>query len=140
MTDIELAKKALSGHTIALCRDGDTVTSDKRGVAPMVDFICEGRDLRGYSAADKIVGKAAAVLFIKAGIKEVFAEVISKSAKETLSLHGVPSSFGKETERIINREGTGLCPMETAVSEIDDIDTAFEAICRRLDSLRGAKK
>lgn len=140
MTDIEAAKKALAGHTIALCKGEDVVTSDKRGVAPMVDFIREGRDLRGYSTADKIVGKAAAVLFIKAGIKEAFAEVISKSAEEILSLHGVPFSFAKETERIINREGTGLCPMETAVSEINDIDTAFEAICRRLDSLRGAKK
>lgn len=140
MTDIEAAKKALAGHTIALCKGEDVVTSDKRGVAPMVDFIREGRDLRGYSAADKIVGKAAAVLFIKAGIKETFAEVISKSAEEMLSLRGVPFSFAKETERIINREGTGLCPMETAVSEINDIDAAFDAICRRLDSLRGAKK
>ena len=39
MTDIELAKENLSGHTLALCKDGNIITSDKRGVAPMVDFL-----------------------------------------------------------------------------------------------------
>ena len=81
MTDIELAKENLSGHTLALCKDGNIITSDKRGVAPMVDFLREGYDLSGYSAADKVIGKSAAMLFIKAGVKNIFAGVISECPK-----------------------------------------------------------
>jgi len=64
MTDLELAKRNLAGHTICLCKDGKLLTSDKRGISPMMDFIEEGRDVTGYSVADKIVGKAAAFLFV----------------------------------------------------------------------------
>ena len=49
------------------------ITSDKRGVAPMLDFLREGKRFVGYSAADRVVGKSAAMLFIKAGIKEIYA-------------------------------------------------------------------
>lgn len=48
MTDIEKAKQSLAGHTIALCKGGDIVTSDKRGIAPMLGFIAENRNLAGY--------------------------------------------------------------------------------------------
>ena len=59
-TDIELAKEALAGHSIALAKDGAVMTDDKRGVAPMLGFIAENVNLKGYFVADKIVGKAAA--------------------------------------------------------------------------------
>ena len=69
MTDLELAKRNLAGHTICLCKDGKLLTSNKRGISPMMDFIEEGRDVTGYSVADKIVGKAAAFLFVLAGLR-----------------------------------------------------------------------
>ena len=69
MTDIELAKNALSGHSIALCRNGEVITDDGRGISPMMKFIAEGRELSGYSAADVIVGKAAATVACKTALK-----------------------------------------------------------------------
>ena len=40
MTDLEQAVAALQPpHTLALCRDGTRLTSDRRGVAPMVTFL-----------------------------------------------------------------------------------------------------
>ena len=71
MSDIENAKNALDGHSLALCRDGEIITSDLRGVAPMLSFLDNKTDLSGFSAADLIVGKAAALMCVKAGIKEV---------------------------------------------------------------------
>ena len=48
MTDIEKAKQSLAGHTIALCKGGDIVTSDKRGIAPMLGFIAKNqKSIRG---------------------------------------------------------------------------------------------
>ncbi len=93
MTDLELAKRNLAGHTICLCKDGKLLTSDKRGISPMMDFIEEGRDVTGYSVADKIVGKAAAFLFVLAGVTEVYAEVVSSEGKRVLDEHGIPVRF-----------------------------------------------
>ena len=65
MTDIEIARANLDGHSICLCRDGRFFTDDGRGISPMIRFMEEERDLRGYAVADIIVGKAAALLFIR---------------------------------------------------------------------------
>ena len=117
MTDLELAKRNLAGHTICLCKDGKLLTSDKRGISPMMDFIEEGRDVAGYSVADKIVGKAAAFLFVLARVREVYAEVLSAEGKRVLDENGIPCSFSALTDKIINRKGDGMCPMETLVQE-----------------------
>ena len=42
----------LDGHTICLCRGGERLFSEKKGIAPMMSFIGSGADLRGYSVAD----------------------------------------------------------------------------------------
>ena len=72
MTDIEIAKRNLEGHSICLCKNGEFFTDDGRGISPMMRFISQGRDLDGYSAADVIVGKAAAMLLSKYKIKTGF--------------------------------------------------------------------
>lgn len=109
MTDLELARENLGGHTLVLCRGGELMISDARGVSPMMDYIAEGRDLHGFSAADVIVGKATAMLFVKAGITAVYAGVVSAAGKKYLEEHGVPLTFGSVTERIMNRAGAFIC-------------------------------
>jgi hypothetical protein len=42
-------------------------------------------------------------------------------------------------EHIINRRGDGFCPFETAVTDIDDADTAYRAIRRKMDDMNIAK-
>lgn len=139
-SDIELAKSSLDGHSIAAAKDGKVITDDKRGVAPMLGFIAEGTDLKGYSVADKIVGKAAASLFVLAGIKEVYAEVASVSAKEYLEAYSIKFSCGKLVDNIINRAGTGICPMEEAVKDISAPEECHKVILRRLAELKSAQK
>lgn len=135
MTDIEIATAALQGHTLALCKNGEVITSDLRGVAPMVGFILNGKRLDGYSAADKVVGKAAAMLFIKAGVTAVHAVTLSQSGQRLFETHGIKYSFESLTEHIINRNRTGLCPMEQAVSETDDIETGVKLIMKKLEEI-----
>lgn len=115
------------------------MTDDKRGVAPMLGFIAENVNLKGYFVADKIVGKAAASLFVLAGIKEVYAEVASEAAKEYLEAHSVRFSCGKLVSKIINRAGTGICPMEEAVSDISEPEECHRAILARLAELKAQK-
>lgn len=136
MTDLDRARAALPGHTLALCRGGEVVTSDLRGVMPMLGFLREGRDLSGFCAADRVVGRAAAMLFAKAGVRAVFAEVMSDGAVALLAAHGIDASCDVRTAAIENRQKTGLCPMESAVAGIEDIDAGIAAICRRAEELR----
>ena len=136
MTDLETAKAHLSGHSLCLCKDGAWFTDDDRGIAPMLRLLGENRDLRGYAAADSIVGKAAAMLFVKAGIAAVYGKVMSEAGRAYLEAHGVPCAFGVLTEKIINRKGDGICPMEQAVAELDDADEGYRALCDKLNSLR----
>lgn len=136
MTDLDRARAALPGHTLALCRGGEVVTSDRRGVMPMLGFLREGRDLSGFCAADRVVGRAAAMLFAKAGVRAVFAEVMSDGAAALLAAHGIDASCDVRTAAIENRQKTGLCPMESAVAGIEDIDAGIAAICRRAEEMR----
>nr|WP_316615437.1 DUF1893 domain-containing protein [uncultured Ruminococcus sp.] len=136
MTDIELAKAHLDGHSICLCRDGEYFTDDGRGISPMIRLIEEGRDLHGYAVADIIVGKAAAMLFIKAGIREVYGEVMSRAGYDCLQQHDIPCAYGKLTEKIINRKGDGICPMEQTVALIDDPEEGTIALQQRMMELR----
>lgn len=136
MTDLDRARAALPGHTLALCRGGEVVTSDRRGVMPMLGFLREGRDLSGFCAADRVVGRAAAMLFAKAGVRAVHAEVMSDGAVALLAAHGIDASCDVRTAAIENRQKTGLCPMENAVAGIEDIDAGIAVICRRAEELR----
>lgn len=139
MTDLQTAKNNLAGHTICLCKDGNCLYSDKRGIAPMMNFIAEGVDLSGYSVADRIVGKATAMLFVKCGIKKVYAHTLSQSGKKYLELYGVVYEYGTLTEKIINRAGTDICPMEKAVLNSNDADEAYMILKKQLQLMEAQK-
>ena len=133
MTDLQIAKNNLSGHTICLCKGGNCLYSESRGIAPMINFIDSGADLTGYSVADTVVGKAAALLFVKCGIKEVFAKTLSEKAKKVLESNGVYFEYDILTEKIINRAGTDICPMEKAVTNTDNPEEAYLILKNQLN-------
>lgn len=140
MTDLERAKASLAGHTIALCKGEQVITSDLRGISPMLAFIKENRDLSGWSAADVIVGKAAALLFVYAGVKAVYAGVLSSEGARTLESYGVSYEFGTRARNIVNRAGNDVCPMEKTVLCISDPAEAVRALERKLAELRAANR
>lgn len=105
----------------------------------MMKFIAADRDLRGYCAADLIVGKAAAMLFVKAGIAEVYGETMSEAGAEYLKSHGIPYSFGTFTDRIVNRKGDGICPMEQTVADISDPEEGYQALKQKILELSANK-
>lgn len=136
MTDLETAKVNLKNHSVCLCKNGECFTCDGKGISPVMKLIEEGRDLSGYSVADIIVGKAAAMLFVKAGVIAVHGVVMSQSGKSYLEKRGVICTFDTLAENIINRKGDGICPMEQAVAEIDDCEEGYNALVRRLRELK----
>ncbi|MDE6966768.1 MAG: DUF1893 domain-containing protein, partial [Clostridiales bacterium] len=68
------------GYTCVLSDGKNTVTSKERGVAPLLQMIEGGGDYRGYFAADKVVGAAAALLYAYMGGAQLCAHVMSERA------------------------------------------------------------
>lgn len=134
---METARKILeqNHYTCVLHRSGTIHTATERGVKPLVRWLTEGIDVRGFAAADKVVGKATAYLYVLLGVKEVYAHVMSISAAEVLTCHGITASQGKLVENIINRQGTGICPFEEAVLEIRTPAEALTAIRRKMTEM-----
>ena len=133
MTDLQTAVKNLEGHTICLCKNGTCLYSEARGISPMMNFIANGVDLSGYSVADVVVGKAAALLFVKCGIKNVYAKTLSEYGKRILELYRVNYEYEVLAEKIINRAGTDICPMEKAVINTDDPEEAYSILKDKIE-------
>lgn len=142
MKDIEKAQSILiaENKTCVACKGDIVYSSEKTGIAPMLEFISDNIDLTGFSVADKIVGKAAALLFVLAGIDSVYGEVMSKGAEAVLVQHRIPYTYGTLTSYIINRKGDGVCPMEETVKAIEDPTKAFEALCKKRQELMKEKE
>ena len=128
--DLTIACSLLSSgdYTCVVCRDEITHTATDRGVRPLLNWLEAGLNLQGFSAADRVVGRATAFLYVLLGVKEVYAHVMSHPAAEVLAAHGIAAHPGKLVEGIINRRGDGPCPFEAAVLEITDPAAALEAI------------
>lgn len=122
-------------YTCVVCRDNTVYTATERGVKPLLNWLDSGIDLRGFSAADRVVGRATAFLYCLLGVKEVYARVMSTPAAEVLKANGIGVHIGLEVDGIINRRRTGPCPFEAAVMEITDPETALAAIRKKLEQM-----
>lgn len=138
MDDLQTAIDMLTkgGYTCVLCRDGECMTATARGVRPLVDWLDSGRDFQGFSAADKVVGRATAFLYVLLGVRAVHALVMSTPAREVLEENGIAASWETETAGIINRRGDGPCPFETAVLHVTAPEEALTLIRKKQFQMR----
>lgn len=123
-------------YTCVFIKDDRIYTSKERGVEPLLTWLEDGEDMQGASAADKVVGKAAAFLYVKLQIKELYAGVISAPACAVLEQCEITVQYGQKVDAIRNRANTGFCPMETAVLHIEDADAALAAIKEKVKSMQ----
>ena len=125
-----------SGGYTCVLTDGTAVyTSMLRGVKPLVQFLKSGTVPPGLSAADKVVGKATAYLYVLLGVRALYAQIISKPAAEVLHDSNIQVQYGKIVSNIINRQGDGICPFEAAVMEITDPAAAYDAILHKMQEM-----
>lgn len=96
--------------------------------------------LKGALVCDTIVGKAAAAIYILGGAAGVYAETMSVAAADFLIANGVDCACETKTEKLLNRQGTGLCPFEQAVLELErPEDCLARSSARRLARLMAGK-
>ncbi len=134
-----IACEALSGEKLAIViakNEKIIFSSDKKGISELAKAVSENK-IEGGSAADRVIGKAAAMLLIHGKIKEIYAETISEPAIKILFDYNIPFAFGQKTEAIKN--GQDLCPFEKLCLDIDSPEIAFTEINNLLEKFRKSR-
>jgi len=104
-----------SDYKCLILRNGEEVFSSVgRGIYPIVQGLSK---MKGAAVADRIIGRAAALLCVHGEALAVYADVITESAAEVFAEYGILFEFGEITDKILNRDQTGLCPFEILAQE-----------------------
>ncbi len=116
MTDLEFAKQVYQDgqYTFVIVRAGQALATGTRdGVGELLDVVAQrGGQARGAALADKIVGKAVAMVAAYAGIVEIYTPLASEAAEQTLREFGIGLSAERRVPLIRNKRNDGLCPLE----------------------------
>ena len=132
MDDLELAENELKSRktNIVIVKNGAVLyQSTASGMKGLLQAIEEyDRDLAGTAVADKIVGRAAAMLCVYSRVKSVFAITMTEGALRLLTNNRVANKFERYVRRLMNSQGTDICPFERAIRDIDDPKEAFKKL------------
>ena len=139
LTDIQKAKSSLqdTNASCVMVKDSTVFQSDLQGIMPLLDWLEKSPDMLHNSCiADKVVGKAAALLMVLGDVSEVYAEVMSDSAEEFFQKNKIAFSFGKKVSHILNRDQTDMCPMEKRCMEIESPQKTYEILKEMVQARR----
>jgi hypothetical protein len=143
MSDLDTAKSRLYGEdlTLVVVKNGEVLfETDSHRISGFLGAI-EQLDARleGASVADRVAGKAVALLCVYAGISEVYAEVLSRKAKAMFEEHGIRHEWKKLVDNILDLNRSGVCPFEKAVADISDPEAAYKAFKTLQASFKACK-
>lgn len=125
---VKLLKKGQKSCVI-LSENGMVRTSNAIGIKPlMVELRADQNAFHHAVIADKVVGKAAALLAVLGNADAVFGIVMSDGAVSVLENNQIPFSFEERVPYIENRTKDGICPMEETVQSVEDPKEAFAAL------------
>ena len=125
--------------TLVLVLNENIYKSSEKGIKPLLQLLNSGKNYLNYSAADKIVGKAAAMLYKLLNINDIYGEVMSISAINFLEQNNINFKYKIKTKEIINKKGTGICPMEETVLNIENPTEAKKLLENKLKELINKK-
>lgn len=138
--DLLKAKTLLVGRRLSLCivKDGKTLFESRRqGIASFLDAINYlGCELENTSVADKIVGRAVALLCIRSKISSVYADVMSKGAKALFQGYSMRFESTDFVDNVLNIDKKRVCPFELLVERVTDPDEAYKVLTHARDLRR----
>jgi predicted RNA methylase len=143
MQDLEMAKKQLSDKelTLAIAKNGQVIfQTDSHRISGFIRAIDTlGTQLNGTSVADRVAGKALALLCVYAGIREVYAEVLSKKAKAVFEENKVTVEWKELVDNVLDLNKTDVCPFEKAATGISDPKDSYVAFKALLEKMKPCK-
>jgi len=143
MSDLDTAKSRLygEGFTLVVVKNGEVLfeTASHRisGFLGAIEKL--GVRLEGASVADRVAGKAVALLCVYAGICNVYAGVLSRKAKAVFEEHGIPCECKTLVDKILDLNRSGVCPFEKAAADISDPEAAYAAFKALQASFKASK-
>lgn len=123
--DISELSLKLENHSLLVYKDGQISYQDEHGIKPLLIQI-KKKGLKNAIVIDKLVGKAAALLMVYGGVKQVHTNIIAKDAMIVFEKYNIKYSANEIVEYIQNRTKDGLCPMEEKVKNIDKPKKAYK--------------
>ena len=129
MNKINKAIRLLSeGNNLVAVSDEQVLTFDQSGIKPIFMLLEKLSTLENFVVADKIVGRAAACIYVMAKVKYLYGGVMSKGAAELLQQNNIDFGFGTLCDKIINRKGDDVCPMEKLIAGQTDVLVCFSML------------
>ena len=128
-------------HAIVFVRKGLVLgTGDRRGVIDLLTLAdALGPAAAGAAVADRIVGRAAALVYRALGVAAVYAQMLSDAGAEALAEGDVYTEWSERVPQILNRAHNGPCPFEQAAATVDEPAQAIPVLQARLDALMRAQ-
>lgn len=140
MKDLELAKEILEKKelTLAIVKEGKVLfTSTDKGIRPMYTAVRELKEeLQRASVADRVIGKAAAMLCKHADIKNLYTKLISNEAIKVFENSNIKFFYEESSPYIKNRDKTDMCPVEKLSQNILNTEDLIQKISEFLDNMK----
>lgn len=125
MTDLELVKEKLyetKASLVVLYANGECKAYYQNRIKDIKEILQnEKTALQGAIIADKVIGKVAGSILAVAGVKEIYADVMSQYAIPVLNENDIKYRYKNLTNYVQNNDKTGMCPMENKYKEEKDI-------------------
>jgi len=143
MNDLEKAKIQLSQKqlTLVIVKNGEILFETQfhriSGFLTAIEQL--GKNLENASIADKVVGKAVALLCVYARVKAVYTETLSSEAKSLFEENGVPYEWEEMVETILDDKKQDMCPLEKEATNITDPKEAYVRFKALQQKLRACK-
>ena len=80
---------ARGGYSCVIADRDRVMTSRARGIAPLLERAERSERLEGAFVADRIIGKAAAMLLVVMRVASVYGQIMSREAEALLSANGI---------------------------------------------------
>jgi hypothetical protein len=142
--DLELAKLKLMEEALSLVivKKGKVLfKTRKQGIKGFLEGIEKlDKNLVAASVADKIVGVAAAMLCVYAGVTSVFALTISEEGIKVLRDNNIAYRFEKTTPNILNRDKKDVCPFEKLAMTSGNSEEAYVKLKSFANQIMGKNK
>jgi hypothetical protein len=130
--DLELAREKLAAEqwSLVLVKDDSVLgTSRSDGIGDLLALIdALGPQAHGASLADRVVGKAVAMVARYAGLAAVYGSLASEAAQRELAKAGIVFAYDRLVPLILDKTGGGPCPLERLTASIDDPSEAMTAL------------
>ena len=140
MQDLEIAKKTLYDNdlTLAIVKNSTVIfRTDAHRISGFLRAIEQnGAALQGAVVADRVAGKALALLCVYSGIKQVYAEVLSRKAQVVFKENGVGFEWKEIVDNILDMNKKGVCPFEKVAADISDPKESYLAFKVLLEKMR----